>query len=536
MTDFKSVVKTLLKAGIIAAYLGLIVILILQALTPGKESSQISNSVGDKINDIAGEINAPEVEIIKPESVKISSVTVSGKKYKEDITLSIGESGTVNGKVYPQNATNKSLTYSSSDNSIVEAYSSGKIVARSEGSATIRIESAEDENIFDEISVTVISVAVEKIEIDNIPDEIHVGEKHKVEVNFTPKNATNKSVSWQSSDTTVLTVSNSGSITAKKEGTATITVTSVANPELVASVEITVLPKDENPVIPAESLKINANDTTGYIGSSVKLTAKLYPDDASGKIEWYSSDESIATVSQKGVVSCLKAGEVTITAKCGDNIESSINITVKEVLSRTISLDFDNLSPCEGGYEIKQGESGKVVAKLDENATILDITYSSSDESIAKIGSDGTIEAIRGGTVTITVSTSYENETTSESFELTVDPITLKDTMENFYYTIRKSIGHFGAFLVLGILGSLTYYIIFPKSFGGKLLGSAVSLTAGFAVAGITEILQLPYFTEGRYCSFNDVLIDFSGYCTAAIPIALIILIFHLIKKLVKRA
>ncbi len=88
---------------------------------------------------------------------------------------------------------------------------------------------------------------------------------------------------------------------------------------------------------------------------------------------------------------------------------------------------------------------------------------------------------------------------------------------------------------MLGIFGSLTYYILFKKNLKGKVGAFVVSLIAGFAVAGITEILQLPYFTEGRYCSFNDVLLDFEGYCVSTIPIFAIIIILHFIIPLIKK-
>jgi VanZ family protein len=95
--------------------------------------------------------------------------------------------------------------------------------------------------------------------------------------------------------------------------------------------------------------------------------------------------------------------------------------------------------------------------------------------------------------------------------------------------------GHFGAFLVLGIFGSLTYYIIFKKSLKGKLIAFLTCAVAGFAVAGITEILQLPLFTYGRYCSFSDVLLDFVGYCTSTVPMYIIIILLHIIGMLITR-
>ena len=536
MTGSHNVIKTIIKAGIIAAYIGLIVVLILQALTPGKESSAISNSVGDKINQVATGINKPEADIIGVSGVEISSVTVSGKKYKKDnIYITLGSSGRINSTITPSDATNKALSYISSDSSVVYVSSDGRITAKGLGTATVSIASAENPELCDSVTITIIEIPLESVEIDNLPKELEVGQKHRLELDLSPANTSQKTFTWKSSDKSVLTVDKSGVITAKGVGVATITATSTANGEIAASVEIEVLPKSETPVIPVESVSISGGKAEGCIGDTIKLSAKITPADAKANLVWNSSDDSVATVSQKGVVSLLKAGEVTITLLCGDNISDSITITVKEKLSDTISLEFKSISATDNGYEIKQGKSGRVIAKLDEDATVLDINYSSSDESVAKIGSDGSIEAISGGVTTITVSTSYDGKTTEASFELRVDPITLKDTMENFYYTIRKSIGHFGAFLVLGILGALTYYIIFPKSFKGKLISVIVCIAAGFAVAGITEILQLPYFTEGRYCSFDDVLLDFSGYCTAAIPIGLIIIIGHFVTKIFKK-
>ena len=533
MTNFKVVAKNLLKAGIIAAYLGLIVILILQALTPGSESSSISQNVGDKINEVATEINQPESEEIAIASVEITSVTISGKKYTDaEISLPLGKSGRINSYVSPDDATNKALNYRSSDESVVYVSADGKIVGKAVGVATVSITSVENPELYDEVNVTVMEIAVESIVIDNLPEELSVGEKHRLELDFSPKNTSQKDVKWKSSDKSVLTVDSSGIITAKGEGVATVTATSSANGEIVASVEIEVLPKKEIPTVPIESITLSADGEVCRVGETMKLSAEIYPEDADAKIIWQSSDEGIATVSQKGVVSFRAAGEVIITATDGENISESITLTVKEKLSESITLEFKSINETDGGYILKQGKSGRVIARLDEDATFFDISYSSSDESVAKISRDGSIEALRGGSVTITVSTAYEGEITSESFTLTVDPLTLKDTMENFYYTIRKSIGHFGAFLVLGILGSLSYYIVFPKSFKGKLVGVIVCIIAGFAVAGITEILQLPYFTQGRYCSFDDVLLDFNGYCCAAVPIGLFILISHPIARI----
>ena len=164
---------------------------------------------------------------------------------------------------------------------------------------------------------------------------------------------------------------------------------------------------------------------------------------------------------------------------------------------------------------------------LDSDATVFDVVFSSSDDNVAQIGADGVVTAIKGGEVTITATTSYGDKVTSQTMVLVVEKITFSETIQNFYLWVRKGFGHYGAFLVLGIFATLSYYMLFSKSTKGKLIGLAVCLFAGFAVAGITEILQLPVFTSGRTSSFADVVLDFKGYCASSLVIYAVIFIVH---------
>ena len=171
---------------------------------------------------------------------------------------------------------------------------------------------------------------------------------------------------------------------------------------------------------------------------------------------------------------------------------------------------------------------------MDEDATVFDVVFASSNDKVAQIGADGVVRALKGGEITITATTSYGDKTTTQTMVLVVDKITFSETMQNFYLWVRKGVGHFGAFLVLGIFASATYYMLFSKSTKGKLVGFAVCMFAGFAVAGITEILQLPVFTAGRTSSFSDVMLDFKGYCCSSLVIYAIIFVVHFAKMRAK--
>ncbi len=530
------ILKFLFKAGVMCVYVALVVVLILQALKPGDESSAASNDFGNKLDNVMTQIDTPKVENIDAESVEITSLKFDGKTYSgQNIVVAVGASGEIKSKVLPSDATDKSLLYSSSNDNVLKVYSDGRVVAKSAGQASVEVCLKSNDQLKDVVEVTVADIAVESIKIGNLPKELRVGKKLKLETTFTPKNATMTKVEWTSSNKKIISVDSTGKITAKAEGVAVITAKSAFDDDVFASVELQVLPAVEHPTVPVQSLEIKAKNANFFVGKTQQLSVTFYPKDSTDDVLWSSSDESVATVSQKGVVKGLKAGNVVITASCSNfDKHATIDIKIDEVVSSKIVLqtDFDNQ---DGNFVLKQGKSGKVVAILDEDATVFDVVFSSSDDKVAQIGADGVVTALKGGEVTITATTSYGDKTTTQTMVLVIDKITFSETMENFYLWVRKGFGHFGAFLVLGIFATMTYYMLFAKTTKGKIIGFAVCLFAGFAVAGITEILQLPLFTAGRGSSFADVILDFKGYCCSTLVIYAIIFIIHFAKMLSKR-
>ena len=158
------VIKLTASAVVIAIYIAMIGVLVVQALTPGEESADISQSFGDKLNDAIGEISTPESSKVAVTGVSISSVSVDGEKLEGDsISISLGSSGRVNGKVIPKEATNRTLEYFSSDDSVVKVYSDGRIFAASAGVATVTVKSAENPDFSHSITVTVENIALESI-------------------------------------------------------------------------------------------------------------------------------------------------------------------------------------------------------------------------------------------------------------------------------------------------------------------------------------------------------------------------------------
>ena len=166
------------------------------------------------------------------------------------------------------------------------------------------------------------SIVVTGVEV-NV--SINIGETVQLVETVSPSNATNKNVTWTSSDTSIATVSSNGLVTGIKAGSATITVTTVDGGK-TATCNI----KVQSTVVSVTGVSLNINNTTINVGGTVQLVATVSPSNATNKnVTWTSSDTSIATVSSNGLVTGIKAGSATITVTTvdgGKTANSSITV------------------------------------------------------------------------------------------------------------------------------------------------------------------------------------------------------------------
>ncbi len=151
--------------------------------------------------------------------------------------------------------------------------------------------------------------------------------KLKTTVTVTPNKAANKKVTYKSSNRKVATVTDKGVITGKKAGTAKITVTSKKNKKKKTTVKVKVVKGK------VTSVKLNTTSETITVGDSLKLTAKVKVS-AGGKknVIWSSSNEKVATVTNKGNVKAVAAGKATITVKAtdGSGKKATCKVTVED--------------------------------------------------------------------------------------------------------------------------------------------------------------------------------------------------------------
>lgn len=196
------------------------------------------------------------------ETVFVTGISLN----KTSTTLDIGESETLTATVAPSNATNKSVTWSSSNTSVATVSSTGKITAKAAGTATITVKTADGSKTAT-CKVTV-TVPVTGVTLNKTSASLAVGKTVTLTATVAPSDATNTSVSWTSSDTSVATVSSAGKITAKASGTATITV-KTADGSKTATCEVTVKAKEpEKPAFVVSTVK-------GTAGGTVSVTLSL---------------------------------------------------------------------------------------------------------------------------------------------------------------------------------------------------------------------------------------------------------------------
>ncbi|MDE6809866.1 MAG: Ig-like domain-containing protein [Muribaculaceae bacterium] len=299
--------------------------------------------------------------------------------------IQVGDSLHLTGTRYPENSVDP-IQWKSSDIKIATVSDAGLVKAVAPGKVTITATSGK---AVATCEVTVSPVAAQKIVLSKDKVSINESDTAKIIATVQPENTTDKTVTWSSSDEKIATVSTDGIIKAVKVGTATIT---AACGDVKATCEVTVLPiAAEKIVLSKEKMSINELD-------SIKITATVTPENTTYKtITWSSSDEKIATVSNDGIIKAIKVGTATITATCGE-VKATCEVTVLPITAEKIVLDLTEVS-------LNQSDTIKITATITpENTTDKTIMWSSSDEKVATVSTDGIITAVGVGKATITAS------------------------------------------------------------------------------------------------------------------------------------
>ena len=284
------------------------------------------------------------------------------------------------------------------------------------------------------------------------------------------------------------------------------------------------------------------------VGTKLKAYGKV-DENASVSTGFYiSSDPSIITIdSLTGKMEAVGIGSVDIEFHSDDdpNLFVKESIEVKDSIG-PISIDFESLGAI--GYEIDEsqdikvanvvlayGQSYKIKPILPNYATYKKVTYVQKDfldqkmhEGVLEVNDNGVVTLKKIGKTVIYVVYGSEDTLSTSEFVLSIE---VKRDIESFWstflYLVRKTIGHFGVFMLSAIC-TMAFVALYFKKEWLWLIGAGASLLVGFAFAGLSELIQ--FHTPGRYGCWADVWIDSKGTLTGVGIVSFILLTIYLIK------
>ncbi len=365
-----------------------------------------------------GIIGTLTVTVTGVDATGIKIVYTQKSGYAGDkVVLDVGEStnpGQLVASVQPTDAYDKAYTWKSSDPDIVSITSDGIAKAEQYGQAYIYAFS-HDGSFYDRIKVSAVPLLADSLSIDKTAISLNVTYNSNPTVQITPtlsrtdgKEVTIKRLKWESSDSRIATVSQTGLVYAVGIGTATITATTVDGSKLSKTADVTVTGKHATGVAPKYATDINKELE---VGEKVLLPVVVSPEDVLCRdIRWSSSDQSKIKVTSNGWVTPLvsvKAGDVTITAT---TVDGGFVTSFKP--SAVVSETRVGIANKGRFFKMTLGKTRQMITTVyPKNTDFPNVTYSSSNPAVAYVSSNGAVKALSVGMTVITVKSTHKGLT-----------------------------------------------------------------------------------------------------------------------------
>jgi len=291
------------------------------------------------------------INVIGGQDIRITDITFPG----EELVISKNSETIIEPIVLPTEATINNVKYSSSNTDIATITSDGVLKTLKKGNVMIEV-TVNDKytdylrvNVVDEISINEYITVPTALILDDTKLELKEDETKTITYRISPSDASDKYLVWESSNNDVVSVVD-GVVTANKVGQAIITVS--YNSQVLDSIIVSVSKK----TISVTDVTLTATSTELKVNETLQLDYKVFPTDATNQsVVFKSSDDSIATVSQTGLVTGKKVGNVTITITTLDgNYTRSVALTVK---SGSSGSSGESGSTSGGPYQGSTGET-----------------------------------------------------------------------------------------------------------------------------------------------------------------------------------
>lgn len=299
--------------------------------------------------------------------------------------------------ITPSEATNKTVNWTSSNPSVAIVDNDGLVTALSDGTAVITATTTDGTDLSASCYVTVMSIPVTSILLNKTSLTLDINDVNTYQLTATvsPSNATNKTVTWSSSNTAVASVSSDGLVTLIAPGNATITATTTDGTDLSASCQVTVVKR-------VKSITLSESSMTIYLPETAQLIATITPSDAVNPVlNWTSSNTSVATVNSEGFITSIGVGTTTIKATTtdGSNLSATCQVSVNKRYVTSITLN-------ETSLVMHIGDTFQLATDIQpENASDQTLNWSTGNSSVASVDNNGLVTAIAGGTTYIQAKT-----------------------------------------------------------------------------------------------------------------------------------
>ena len=259
--------------------------------------------------------NGYKAECIVTVETKIIGITVS----PNEAEVEVGSTVTLTATKKPSIGSTEGLVWSSSNNRVAKVNDDGVVTGIAQGTVTITIKSSSG-LVKTKAKVTVVqSPTGITLDKNKVVLDMSGTKTTKLNATIQPSNANrNTGITWNSSNTGVAIVDQSGNVTAKANGTTTITATTQNGYTAQCSVTV---------ITSITSLAVSPTSKTLNIGETVQLTGTVTPTSTTEGVQWASSNTNVATVSSSGLVTAKSAGTATITFKNSSGTKSA-NCTI----------------------------------------------------------------------------------------------------------------------------------------------------------------------------------------------------------------
>lgn len=323
----------------------------------------------------------------------VSSISLN----KSDMLLYCGESEKLIATITPSNATNKAVSWSSSNSAVATVDQTGKVTAKSLGTATITASTTDGSNLGATCKVEVVPILVSSLTLNKTNGLLYVGETDNLSATILPENATNKTITWSSTNSAIATVSSTvngiGKVQAKSAGDVTITALTGDGSNVSATCNYSIYNK-------TTSISLKETDIVLQPGENTLLTTEIKPESTNPNLTWTSSDENVVKVDNTGKIFAKNVGTAIIRVTTTDGTNKSATCTV------TVKIPAQQLIISQSKANVYQSDSFTLSATIyPTNTTNKTLKWISDNTIIASVDQNGVVTARKVGTATITCET-----------------------------------------------------------------------------------------------------------------------------------